>query len=255
MTSLTRSRTSPAISETEDSLLDSVSTTVKKTGGTEPSSLAAATTPSTKGTGATSRPALSKSLTLPSAVRCPTTSKYRSPANFPRPSSPMPKYSSSRSVASFRSLESTFYVALTGLLNGKHLRRTSTPLFSLSVSLSGTSMPALASLGPSSSCLEGSQASEDGPTKGSSQSTRRAYESYRARHTKLVDDGSIAVDGLTGTLTRDVPFSLPSTAGAIATGRSCNGRTAWKRAGGTYGDWENRDLDSSSTAPAESLQP
>lgn len=103
--------------------------------------------------------------------------------------------------------------------------------------------------------LEGSRVVGGWTNKGSSQSTRRAYESYRARHTKLVDDGSIAVDGLAGTLTRDIPFSSPSTAGAIATGRSCNGRTAWKWAGGTYGDWENRDLDSSSAAPAESLQP
>ena len=103
--------------------------------------------------------------------------------------------------------------------------------------------------------LEGSHIVGEWTNKGSKQSTRRAYESYRSRHTKLVDDGSIAVDGLTGTLTRDVPFSSPSTAGSIATGRSCNGRIAWKWTGGTYGDWENRDLDSSSTAPAESLQP
>lgn len=103
--------------------------------------------------------------------------------------------------------------------------------------------------------LEGSRIVGEWTNKGSSQSTRRAYESYRARHTKLVDDGSIAVDGLTGTLTRDVPFSSPSTAGSIATGRSCNGRIAWKWTGGTYGDWENRDLDSTATVTAESLQP
>ena len=87
--------------------------------------------------------------------------------------------------------------------------------------------------------LEGSRVVGGWTYKGSSQSTRRVYESYRARHTKLVDDGSIAVDGVTGTLTRDIPFPSPSTAGSIATGRSCNGRTAWKWTGGTYGDWEN----------------
>lgn len=103
--------------------------------------------------------------------------------------------------------------------------------------------------------LEGSRVVGEWSNEGSSQSTRRVYESYRARHTKLVDDGSIAVDGVTGTLTRDIPFPSPSTAGSIATGRSCNGRTAWKWTGGTYGDWENRDLDPTATVTAESLQP
>jgi len=103
--------------------------------------------------------------------------------------------------------------------------------------------------------LEGSRVVGEWTNKGSSQSTRRVYQSYRARHTKLVDDGSIAVDGVTGTLTRDIPFPSPSTAGSIATGRSCNGRTAWKWTGGTYGDWENRDLDPTATVAAESLQP
>lgn len=101
--------------------------------------------------------------------------------------------------------------------------------------------------------LEGSRVVGEWTNKGSSVSTRRAYRSLRARHTKLVDDGSIAVDGVAGTLTRDVPFPSPSTAGSIATGRSCNGRTAWKWTGGTYGDWENRDLDPVPTTPAESL--
>ncbi|OLO44863.1 methionine sulfoxide reductase [Actinomyces oris] len=103
--------------------------------------------------------------------------------------------------------------------------------------------------------LEGSRIVGKWTNAGRTSSTRRSYESYRARHTKLVDDGSIAVDGVTGTLTRDIPFPSPSTAGSIATGRSCNGRTAWKWTGGTYGDWENRDLPTVSTSPAESLQP
>jgi hypothetical protein len=37
-----------------------------------------------------------------------------------------------------------------------------------------------------------------------------------------------------------LPFSSPSTAAAVALGRSSNGRLEWKSAGGgTYGDWEN----------------
>ena len=91
--------------------------------------------------------------------------------------------------------------------------------------------------------------------EGGMPSTRRSYESLRAQHTKLVDDGSVTVEGTIGTLTRDIPFPSPSTAGSIAVGYSCNGRIAWTWEGGTYGDWENRDLPTVSTSPAESLQP
>ncbi|OLO51715.1 methionine sulfoxide reductase [Actinomyces oris] len=103
--------------------------------------------------------------------------------------------------------------------------------------------------------LEGSRVVGEWTNAGRTSATRRSYESLRARHTKLVDDGSIAVDGVTGTLTRDVPFPSPSAAGSIAVGYSCNGRIAWTWEGGTYKDWENRDLDSSSTTPEDSLQP
>lgn len=79
-------------------------------------------------------------------------------------------------------------------------------------------------------------------TQGRAESTRRAYASYKAQFDALVADGSIAVRGAHGVLTRDVPFSSPSTAGAIAVGHSCNGRTSWVWPGGTYADWENRGL-------------
>ncbi|MDO4887217.1 MAG: GIY-YIG nuclease family protein [Actinomycetaceae bacterium] len=78
---------------------------------------------------------------------------------------------------------------------------------------------------------------------GGSEQTRRSYASYKAQHDKLVADGSIVVDGKTGIVARDIPFSSPSTAGAIACGRSCNGRTSWTWEGGTYADWENRGID------------
>ena len=77
---------------------------------------------------------------------------------------------------------------------------------------------------------------------GKAQSTQRAYASYRAQHQKLVADGSIVVEGKVGRLTRDVPFTSPSTAGAVALGRSCNGRIEWVWEGGNYADWENRGL-------------
>ncbi len=79
--------------------------------------------------------------------------------------------------------------------------------------------------------------------RGTAESTRRAYASYRALHEKLIADGAIDVRGGLGYLTRDIPFTSPSTAGAVATGRSCNGRREWVWSGGMYETWENRGLD------------
>ena len=87
--------------------------------------------------------------------------------------------------------------------------------------------------------LEGSRIVGEWSNEGGMPSTRRSYESLRAQHTKLVDDGSIAVEGTIGTLARDIPFPSPSTAGSIAVGYSCNGRISWTWEGGTYKDWEN----------------
>ena len=103
--------------------------------------------------------------------------------------------------------------------------------------------------------LEGSRIVGKWTNAGRTSSTRQSYESLRTQHAKLVDDGSIAVEGMIGRLTRDIPFRSPSTAGSIAVGYSCNGRTAWKWTGGTYGDWENRDPDPTATVAADSLHP
>lgn len=78
---------------------------------------------------------------------------------------------------------------------------------------------------------------------GTADSTRRAYASYRAQHEKLIATGAIEVRGGLGYVTRDIPFTSPSTAGAVATGRSCNGRREWVWSGGMYETWENRGLD------------
>ncbi len=92
--------------------------------------------------------------------------------------------------------------------------------------------------------LEGSQVVAAWTGRGRAESTKRTYASYRARHQKLVADGSIAVDGGRGILTRDIPFSSPSTAAAVALGRSSNGRVEWKAPDGqSYGDWENRGVE------------
>lgn len=77
---------------------------------------------------------------------------------------------------------------------------------------------------------------------GNADSTRRSYASYRAQHEKLIAEGAIEVRGKLGYLTRDVPFASPSTAGAVALGRSCNGRREWLWSGGMYETWENRGL-------------
>lgn len=79
--------------------------------------------------------------------------------------------------------------------------------------------------------------------KGTAESTRRAYAGYALRHRKLLSDGTVRVDGGVGVLTRDVVFSSPSLAGAVLLGRSCNGRISWvDEQGGTFGEWEDRDL-------------
>lgn len=74
-----------------------------------------------------------------------------------------------------------------------------------------------------------------------SASSARQYELRQAQHAQLVQDGSIefSSDGA-GWLTRDVPFSSPSAAGAVCLGTvSINGRTAWVRDDGqTYAQWE-----------------
>ncbi len=77
-----------------------------------------------------------------------------------------------------------------------------------------------------------------------SPSTAKAYASYRALHEKLVANGTIVVADGQGRLTRDTVFSSPSTAGAIALGRSCNGRDSWISAEGeTFGRWEGRGVE------------
>ncbi len=74
------------------------------------------------------------------------------------------------------------------------------------------------------------------------ESTKRSYEMLSALQRKLINDGSIEVTGKQGKLVRDIAFSSPSQAAAIALGRSSNGRTEWKWETGTYADWEQRGL-------------
>lgn len=74
-------------------------------------------------------------------------------------------------------------------------------------------------------------------------STMKAYASYRAHHGQLVAGGAIAIEGGKGHVTRNIVFSSPSTAGAVALGRSCNGRREWISADGTFGEWKSRGIE------------
>lgn len=78
---------------------------------------------------------------------------------------------------------------------------------------------------------------------GTAASTIKAYASYRAQHERLLADGAIMVENGVGRVTRDTVFPSPSTAGAVALGSSCNGRTAWVSQEGTFGDWESRGVE------------
>lgn len=91
--------------------------------------------------------------------------------------------------------------------------------------------------------LAGSTIVADWHGVGKADSTIRAYQSYRAQHQKLIADGSIVITDGTGTLAKDIVFGSPSTAGAIAQGRSCNGRISWiSDDGSTFGSWESRGV-------------
>ena len=87
--------------------------------------------------------------------------------------------------------------------------------------------------------LEGSRIVGKWTNEGSKLSTRNSYRNHRDRHAKLVNDGSIAVEGTIGILTRDISFPSPSAAASVAVGYSRNGRIAWTWEGGTYKDWED----------------
>lgn len=79
---------------------------------------------------------------------------------------------------------------------------------------------------------------------GKAKSTINVYAAYRRQHEQLLTDGAIRSDGSVGHVTRNIVFPSPSTAGAIALGRSCNGRREWISAGGaTFGEWESRGVD------------
>lgn len=91
--------------------------------------------------------------------------------------------------------------------------------------------------------LAGSYVVDEWTGVGKAETSRRAYDGYRAQHESLIADGSIVVEGSVGRTTRDIVFGSPSAAGAVALGRSCNGRREWVSSEGTFDQWETRGID------------
>lgn len=120
--------------------------------------------------------------------------------------------------------------------------RTESPLFRLRHAKAGVDAQAQ-QLDGEFTMLAGSMVVAHWQGVGKAASTQKAYASYRAQHEQLVADGSIVVEDGQGRVTRDLVFSSPSTAGAVALGRSCNGRREWIAGSETFGDWESRGVE------------
>lgn len=71
-----------------------------------------------------------------------------------------------------------------------------------------------------------------------------AAQNYRKLYEELVENGTMVNQDNFAVFQKDFAFSSPSAAGAVITGRSINGRTAWKHAatGQTYEDWEKAQI-------------
>jgi hypothetical protein len=74
--------------------------------------------------------------------------------------------------------------------------------------------------------------------------TPNALQHYQKIYHELCGNGTLLIKEGHAFFQRDFAFSSPSAAGAIVTGRSINGRTAWKHAisGQTYEDWEKAQI-------------
>lgn len=120
---------------------------------------------------------------------------------------------------------------------------TASPVFQLNVPKAGIMARAQEIDGEFTLLAGSAVASEVRASDKYAASTASAYAAYEATHRKLRDEGSIDTSKTPALATRDIPFTSPSTAGAIVTGRSCNGRQAWVGADGvTYGGWEQRGV-------------
>ncbi|WP_033718017.1 DUF4357 domain-containing protein, partial [Mycobacterium avium] len=133
-------------------------------------------------------------------------------------------------------------VPLPKLSTSAHIETTESPIFRLRHSKLGVDAQAQ-QIDGEFTMLAGSLVVASWHGVGKADSTMRAYASYRAQHEQLVAGGAISVEGGIGRVTRNIVFPSPSTAGAIALGRSCNGRREWISPDGTFGEWESRGVD------------
>lgn len=117
------------------------------------------------------------------------------------------------------------------------------PIFRLAIPKAGIDARAQEIDGEFTLLAGSTVASEVRASKSYAASTASAYAAYEATHRKFRDEGSIDITQPPAVVTRNIPFKSPSTAGAIVTGRSCNGRKAWVTdEGQTYGGWEERGV-------------
>jgi hypothetical protein len=73
------------------------------------------------------------------------------------------------------------------------------------------------------------------------------HPGYQQLHERLLADGTLQpAESNLVRFTRSVAFDSPSAAGAVVTGRACNGRTAWVSitTGESFGNWQSRGIDS-----------
>lgn len=118
------------------------------------------------------------------------------------------------------------------------------PIFHLAVARSGIAARAQQVDGEFMVLRGSTCASQVRENTGYAKSTAAAYAAYSNIRARLVAEGAIAKDGSVGQFTNDIVFSSPSTAGALITGRACNGRAAWTTDEGTsFGAWESRDIN------------
>jgi hypothetical protein len=84
-----------------------------------------------------------------------------------------------------------------------------------------------------------------------------SHVGYQALYQQLVDEGVLS-DAGSGMrqFTTDYPFSSPSAAAAVISGRPANGRTAWTTAddGETYAHWQEQKVNSATTASVARMQ-
>jgi hypothetical protein len=72
------------------------------------------------------------------------------------------------------------------------------------------------------------------------------HPGYEKLHESFVANGTLQpIEAGLLRFTRSVAFNSPSAAGAVVTGRACNGRTAWVSIsnGQTFGAWQTRGID------------